>query len=261
VGERLALCYHAVSDSWPAALAVTPARFESQLNWLAAQGYRGVTFGELVAQRSEGKRVAVTFDDGYRSLVANALPALERVGWPATIFVPPAFMDGAHALAWPGVDHWRDSVHSHELAPLSWPELRLLAERRWEIGSHTLSHPHLTRLDDDSLLEELRASRLACERQLQNDCASVAYPYGDVDGRVVAAAAAAGYVAGAALGNPRLAPRSLAFPRVGVYRVDHAARFRVKVSRSVRLAQGTRAWPIAKAAHRLLAQRLRGRFG
>ena len=260
MGDRLALCYHAVSDNWPAALAVTPAQFESQLNWLATQGYRGVTFRELVAHQSEDRRLAVTFDDGYRS-VMQALPALERLGWPATIFVPPAFMDGAQALKWPGVDHWHDTAHGHELAPLSWTELRVLAGRGWEIGSHTLSHPRLTRLDDDALRLELRSSRVACEGRLRMECAAVAYPYGDVDGRVVAAAAAAGYVAGAALGNPRLAPLSLAFPRVGVYRVDHTSRFRAKVSRGVRLAQRTPAWPLAKTAHRLLAQRLGRRSG
>lgn len=254
MGDRLALCYHAVSANWPAALAVTPARFESQLNWLAGRGYRGVTFRELVAEHSEEKRLAVTFDDGFWSVMAKALPALERLGWPATIFVPPAFMNGAEALRWQGVEHWGDTAHGHELAPLSWTELRLLAERGWEIGSHTLSHPRLTGLDDDALREELRASRLACEGQLRQECASVAYPYGDVDGRVVAAAAAAGYVAAAALGNPRLAPVSLAFPRVGVYRADHDTRFRVKVSGSVRLAQRMPVWPLAKKAHRSLTE-------
>lgn len=220
-----------------------------------------MVFRELVTRESEDKRLAVTFDDGYRSVIVTALPVLERLGWPATVFVPPAFMDGAPALRWPGVDHWHQTAHRNELAPLSWTELRRLVARGWEIGSHSMTHPRLTRLDDDALRGELNASRLACERQLQQQCASVAYPYGDVDSRVVAAAAAAGYSAGATLDSPRLAPLSLAFPRVGVYRVDQATRFRAKVSRGMRLAQRTAAWPLVKSAHRSVAQRLARRSG
>jgi peptidoglycan/xylan/chitin deacetylase (PgdA/CDA1 family) len=255
VRDRLALCYHAVSSTWPAALAVTPAQFEYQLEWLAAHGYRGVTFRELVSRPGPGRLLAVTFDDGFRSVMSRALPILERLRWPATIFVPTPFMDGAPMLRWPGIDHWYDSVHCNELAALSWGDLRELAAHGWEIGSHTLSHPRLSRLGEEALEEELRLSRIACEERLGMPCASVAYPYGDVDERVVAAAGSAGYQAGAALSNPRLAPRSLAYPRVGVYRVDRGPRFRAKVSRGARVMQRTPVWPLVKSAQRALTGR------
>ena len=54
--DRLALCYHALSDSWPAVLAVKPTRFEQQLSWLTERGYRGVTFSDLVMETRERVR-------------------------------------------------------------------------------------------------------------------------------------------------------------------------------------------------------------
>jgi hypothetical protein len=84
------------------------------------------------------------------------------------------------------------------------------------------------------LARELRASRAACERELGQECTSLAYPYGDVDHRVVEAAAAAGYAAGAALPARPTGQSALAWPRVGVYNIDSLRRFRLKVSPAVR---------------------------
>jgi peptidoglycan/xylan/chitin deacetylase (PgdA/CDA1 family) len=72
---------------------------------------------------------------------------------------------------------------------MSWPELRSLADLGWEIGSHGGSHPHLTSLDDARLEDELVRSKASCEHHLDGSCISLAYPYGDVNRRVVAARA------------------------------------------------------------------------
>jgi peptidoglycan/xylan/chitin deacetylase (PgdA/CDA1 family) len=247
VTDRLALCYHALSERWPAALAVRPGQFASQLDWLAGRGYRGVTFEDLVLGPDHGRRVAITFDDAFRSVLTHALPELDRLGWPATIFVPTEPVGAGGPLAWQGTSRWLETEHRSELAPLGWPELRDLAAAGWELGSHTLSHPHLTQLDKHSLDRELRGARRECERRLGRPCGSLAYPYGDVDDRVVEAAGRAGYLAGAALAERRRAPAPLEWPRVGVYRVDDLMRFRVKVGRGTRLVQRTPAWPAARA--------------
>jgi peptidoglycan/xylan/chitin deacetylase (PgdA/CDA1 family) len=234
VPDLLVLCYHAVSRSWPAALAVTPARLDAQLRWLVRRGYRGVTFrAALEDPAAAGRRVAVTFDDAFRSVHDLALPILDRLGLPATVFVPTAF-PGDASLAWAGVEGWLAGPHAAELTPLSWDELRALGRHGWEVGSHTVSHPRLTQLPDAPLAAELRDSRRACETALQAECASIAYPYGDVDARVVAAARAAGYAHGAALPAAPHRPRALEWPRVGVYHGDAGWRFALKASRTLR---------------------------
>ena len=62
-------------------------------------------------------------------------------------------------MAWPGIDQWLGGPHEAELMPMSWDELRRLAEAGWEIGSHSRTHPMLTQLDDQSVAQ--RACRLS----------------------------------------------------------------------------------------------------
>jgi len=238
--DTLVLCYHALSERFPAQLSTTPARFARQLRGLARRGYRGVRFCEAT-ERPAGRTVAITFDDGYRSVLDLGLPILKELGWPATIFVPTDFIGSERPMSWPGIDRWLHGEHAHELSPLSWAQLELLAKAGWEVGSHTCSHPRLTQLDPDSLRRELSESRAACEAHLEGPCLSLAYPYGDVDERVVSATAAAGYRCAAALPARPHAELPLRWPRIGVYHKDRRARFALKVSPPVRRLRRARA--------------------
>ncbi len=242
LSNPLVLCYHAVSPDWPAALSVTPQQLESQAGALRSAGYRGATFSDA-AQARTGKVVAFTFDDAYRSVLELALPILSRHGFPATVFAPTSFIGTGEPMRWPGIDGWLDGPHRSELVPMDWSELGSLAEAGWEIGSHTHTHPHLTELDDEALADELARSRHECEDKLGRACGSLAYPYGDHDGRVVAATAGAGYSFAGTL-PARLHPlEPLRVPRVGIYNVDERVRFRLKTSPILRRLRAGRAWP------------------
>jgi peptidoglycan/xylan/chitin deacetylase (PgdA/CDA1 family) len=231
VSRILVLGYHAVSERWPCQLAVTPAQLRRQLEWVLTRGYRPGTFLEALTEDTSAPRLVVTFDDAYRSVLDLAYPTLASLGIPGTVFVATDFASGARPLEWPGIDHWLATEHANELRGLEWGELAELAENGWEVGSHTRTHPHLTRLEDDAVERELRGSREACERMLGRRCSSLAYPYGDFDGRVLAAAAAAGYEAAAIEGLAR--PALLAWPRVGVYRKNSMLAFRLKASPAI----------------------------
>ncbi len=232
--DLLVLCYHAVSETWPAALAISSGRLERQLRFLLDRGYRGATFSDALAGNSHDRTLVVTFDDAYRSTLTVGKPVLDRMGVPGTVFVPTAYPSTDSPMLWPGIDGWIDGPHEHELVPMSWEELGRLAADGWEIGSHTVTHPLLTRCGDGDLQRELAGSRQVCTDALGVPCRSIAYPYGDVDQRVVRAAQAAGYEAAAALPARWHQPRALEWPRVGVYRIDTLPRFALKVSPSLR---------------------------
>ncbi len=243
--ELLVLCYHAVSDDWPASLAISGAELERQLQRFVGEGFRGTTFSRAIAEKGEpGRRLAVTFDDAYHSVIERAFPILERLGLPGTVFAPTT---GDALRVWPGVDRWLGTPWEAELAAASWDELRRLQAAGWEVGSHTRSHPHLTQLDDASLFAELDGSRRDCERLLGVRCQAIAYPFGDADARVAAAARRAGYAAGAALDEPpAIPPRTndvMRWPRLGVYREDGPTRLRIK-ARMFR--RNPRAWSLAQ---------------
>jgi peptidoglycan/xylan/chitin deacetylase (PgdA/CDA1 family) len=185
----------------------------------------------------------VTFDDAYTT-IAPALAALERLGVPATVFVCSSYADDGRAV---GVPELAEEARSHPeaLRTTTWDGLAAFVERGVEMGSHTVSHPHLSSLSDSELERELSESRARIEDELRVACRFLAYPYGEHDARVRAAARRCGYEAAFAL--LRTAPSPVdrfALPRIDLYRHDNLARVALKTSRAAR--------PVAVA--RLLAR-------
>jgi peptidoglycan/xylan/chitin deacetylase (PgdA/CDA1 family) len=232
--DVLVLCYHAVSPSWPAALSVTPDALERQLGELARRGYRGVRFTDAVSGSVEGRVVAVTFDDNYRSVLELAKPILDRYGYPGTLYVPTDWPSDPRPMRWPGIDRWLGTPHEREMESLEWEELRELAADGWEIGSHTCSHPHLPELHDAALARELRDSKTRIEEELRRPCTSLAYPYGEADARVAAATAQAGYACAGTIPRVLSSPQPLLWPRTPIFHDDTMSRFRLKVSPAIR---------------------------
>jgi peptidoglycan/xylan/chitin deacetylase (PgdA/CDA1 family) len=243
VSDVLVLCYHAVSETWNAALSVKPQALDRQLRSLVGGGWRGATFTDGVLRAPWRRTLVVSFDDAFLSVLEHAYPIMSELGLPGTVFAPTGFVWRRQALSWPGIDHWARTSHASELQSMDWGDLARLSEAGWEIGSHTVTHPRLTELDDEALHAELAGSRQAVAEGHGRDCTSLAYPYGDVDERVAAVAAEAGYSCGASLSSrlTRLGPYR--WPRVGIYHVDSTWRFRVKVNAWMRLARSTRLWP------------------
>jgi peptidoglycan/xylan/chitin deacetylase (PgdA/CDA1 family) len=203
------------------------------------RGYVGATFEQAVADPPGPRTVAITFDDAYRSVFELALPIMRRLGLPGSVYVPTDWPGRPAPMSWDGIDQWVGGPHEHELACLAWDELGELADAGWEVGSHSRSHPHLTHVTAEHLAAELEGSRSACEETLGRPCRSIAYPYGDVDDRVVAAAEAAGFSFGAALPAGRFqSPQPLYWPRAGIYNRDDLRRFRLKVSPLIRHLRG-----------------------
>jgi peptidoglycan/xylan/chitin deacetylase (PgdA/CDA1 family) len=256
MADVLVLGYHAVSPSWSATFSITPETLERQLSMLVRRGWKGATFSDSVLNPPAGRTLAVTFDDGFASVFERAEPILSALGLVATVFVPTSFMSGQTALKWEGIEAWSRSPDAHELRCMSWDTLGTLADRGWEIGSHTRSHPHLRRLSDDALRDELRESREEVAKQMTRACGSIAYPYGEADARIARMAQDVGYVAGACLSHSLAHRGPHLWPRVGVFHDDFDLRFRLKVSsltrsmRASRLGRSNWTHPLRAETHR-----------
>ena len=167
-------------------LYVSAALFARQLAELKAAGFSSIAPGEWRAQPgNEAKQIVLTFDDGFRNVWEHALPVLraqqcraiqflvaDRLGqtndWDAAVGeVPAPLMDRSQVCDWLAAGNW--------------------------IGSHTLSHPYLTRLALAGAREEIAASKQRLEDEFGVAVEHFCYPYGDWNERVRDLVMAAGY--------------------------------------------------------------------
>ena len=102
--DVLVLCYHAVSEQWDDALAVTPQRLAAQVSALLARGYVATTFSAAVLDPPAGRTLAITFDDACGSVLRRAKPILDRLGVPATVFAPSGWVGEPTPMRWAGIE-------------------------------------------------------------------------------------------------------------------------------------------------------------
>jgi peptidoglycan/xylan/chitin deacetylase (PgdA/CDA1 family) len=250
---NLVLCYHALSKDWPATLSTTPVLLRWHVQRLLGRGYRPERFTDTVLASDGRRRMAITFDDAFRSVLTLGLPILRELSVPATVFVPTGHVGGG-LMRWPGIDEWTGSPYEPDLVGCSWDEIAELADAGWEIGSHTRSHVRLTRLSDHEVRAELVDSKAECEDRLRRPCRSLAYPYGDHDERIVRAARCAGYAAAGTLPGRFEAADSMRFPRVFVSRADNRLRFVIKTTPLTLRARRSALWNLVNVGHMLTSR-------
>lgn len=170
-------------------LTVTPDRFGFQMWLMAKLGYRTISMDELADALEAGevprKRFVISFDDGFADLYQYAMPFLERHGFTAIVYLVTSRIGQT--------DRWDEGLGFPLQPLLGWDQIRSMAERRIEIGSHTCSHSRLTEVNAARLAEELGESKKIIEDGLQKPVRHFCYPYGAHDGRVIEAVHSAGY--------------------------------------------------------------------
>ncbi|MFJ1974850.1 polysaccharide deacetylase family protein [Streptomyces sp. NPDC087903] len=214
--------YHSVGDCSddPYRVTVTPDRLGRQLGWLARRGLRGVSMADLLAARAVGggrDLVGLTFDDGYADFLTDALPALRRRDFGATLFVLPGRLGGDNA--------WDPLGPRKPL--LTADGIRGAAAEGVEIGSHGLTHVDLTAVDDLTLKSEVTGSRAVLSELTGTEIAGFCYPYGTIDRRAVDAVREAGYSYACAI-DPGPLNGPYALPRLHIGQDDNAVRLFLK---------------------------------
>lgn len=186
-GVPMILVYHSVSPRGPRHPgSLSLFRFEEQMRWLCRHGLRGVSIAELLAARRQGRGaglVGLTFDHGYADFTEHALPVLAGHGFTATVF--------ALAGRLGGVITGRTGRPPRAL--MTAEQLRQAADAGMEIGSHGLRQVPLASAEGAALLAETENSRIVLQAASGQPVAGFCYPFGNADGRVIAAVRAAGY--------------------------------------------------------------------
>lgn len=214
-------------------MTISAELFERQLACLKRRGVRSGGLQSLTEAASgslDHATAFLTFDDGFRDNFETALPLLREYGCGAFVFVLPPLVDSGGALAWAEVAADRRRYPA-AMRSVTWAMLEEMKAGGFEVGAHTLTHPHLPELDDDTLREELWESRARIKQRL-GACDTLAYPFGEWSDRVAAAAADCGYRYAFSLptktGQRRATPLSI--PRINIDYRDSERRFEAKLS-------------------------------
>jgi peptidoglycan/xylan/chitin deacetylase (PgdA/CDA1 family) len=161
------LTYHSIDDSG-SVISVSPSIFEQQMESLAQSGVPVVALDQVLSVHGS---VALTFDDGYRNFADVALPMLEKLKLPATLFVVSGFCGRRNE--WP--DQRRGAAPSLPL--LAWQELAALPPSV-ALGAHSVNHRDLRKLSREDCEHELFDCREEIERRSGRPVRWLAYPYG-----------------------------------------------------------------------------------
>jgi len=166
--------YHHVAEDTPASTSVTPATFETHMDYLADNGFEVWPLPRLVEAVREGepvpaKTVALTFDDAYESVYETVWPRLRERGWPFTVFVTTSYID------------------EEQGSFVTWDQLREMSAGGVTVANHSVDHPHMVRRRDgesrQAWLERMREQVTRAQKRLESEVDEVAklfaYPYGE----------------------------------------------------------------------------------
>jgi len=173
------LMYHKVNDLWPNPTTVPTAVFEEQMSLLEDLGYVPVGLDAVLDHYLQGaslpeRAVLLTFDDGYRDNLQNALPILRRHGYPAVLFVPIGYLDGERAL--PHEESLRVLGVRNET--VDWDDLAELEAGGIRIESHGIGHRPLSELDPAEATREIALSKIRLEERLGREVEAFAFVKG-----------------------------------------------------------------------------------
>jgi peptidoglycan/xylan/chitin deacetylase (PgdA/CDA1 family) len=167
------LMYHKIAPPPPhvrlRGLYVQPERFEMQLAELAQAGFVSCRPG--TPHDNAVRRVALTFDDGFHNVWEHALKPLAAHKFIATQFLVGNFIGR--------LNQWEIREGEVREPLMDTAQVRDWVRAGHRIGSHSLSHPYLTRLSRRDAHEEIVASKKKLEDTFGVAVEDFCYPYGN----------------------------------------------------------------------------------
>lgn len=181
---RAILTYHLIDRSG-SPVSCNPEAFDRHVRWLASGRVKVTTIEDLLALPASADALAITFDDGFVNFEDVAAPRLLAHGLSSTVFIVADLVGRTNA--WGGSPQRRIP----HVPLLDWPALADLGARGVRLGSHSRTHPNLTRLSRHAVEDEVAGSREIIERETGVRPTLFAYPYGCVDETTAAIVAGA----------------------------------------------------------------------
>ncbi|HPP30083.1 MAG TPA: polysaccharide deacetylase family protein [bacterium] len=215
------LAYHRVNPFYKKdALTVSPENFERQIEFLLKKGFKPAHPEEYIKNPSS---LLITFDDGYADNLWYAIPVLKQFHITPIIFLTVNYI-GTDII----FSRYRDKEKDRFL---NWEEVKEMTGEGVIFGSHSISHPHLTELNEEKLKEEICLSKKIIEDKTDKTVDFFCYPYGDFDERAIEKVKLAGYK-NAFVTPPKgkkIKETDYTLLRTGIYGHNNFLMFRIKI--------------------------------
>lgn len=210
-------------------LEITPDYLNQLIATKKKEGYTFVSLETILSNKSRLRRklVNISFDDGFRDVYEYAFPILKRESIPFTLFLTTSMPNGTAHLWWlelekminnpeefePAMKEIYDSRENmsdcfckkyktspdHSLTKrvsLTWEQIQEMVDSGLcVIGSHTSSHPALTRVSEERIREELSLSEQQIIEHLSVEPNYFSYPHSIENPEVQALVKQTGYKA------------------------------------------------------------------
>jgi peptidoglycan/xylan/chitin deacetylase (PgdA/CDA1 family) len=184
------LLYHRIEEPTSNSVLETryytsPSDFHLQMQALKDWGYTTIPISLLVEAITKGamlpvKPVVISFDDGYESVYTNAYPIMQEENFIGVLYLVESYLAAEGYMT---IDQIEDMTGNN-----------------WEIGSHSMTHPHLSAIHDQVYYEAGKSKTLLASK-IGVDVETFAYPYGEMDGFIANKISEYGYSAAVGLGT------------------------------------------------------------
>jgi peptidoglycan/xylan/chitin deacetylase (PgdA/CDA1 family) len=216
--------FHDINDDFDFSVSsLSGKKFISFIDHAHQSGYKFGKLDELLSEEEVDNKLRISFDDGYDGLYKLFLEYLKPRSIPFTIFMTAGFI--GRQADW----DYKPKPSNH----LTLEQLKeLAASDLVTIGSHSMTHPDLTRLSGEQLTYEIMESKKTLEELIGVEVTCFSYPFGRFNHSVIDKVKKAGYKM-AFCGVPfKLDEENIIFsiPRIPLYLFDNFFNFNHKVS-------------------------------
>ena len=199
--------------------------FGSIIFWLK-KNFNFLNPNDLMDPKKDG--VLLTFDDGFHNNFSNVLPLLTEYSIPGLFFIPTQHVENPKdwlnfikVKAEKNVDLFglNKNIQSDLFDGISKENLVKMASNPLvTIGSHSISHPLLSKCSDLDLVNELVNSKKYLENITGRPVKYLAYPSGDYNEKVINAVSESGYELAFGIDKIKnLGQINFEIPRIGIY--------------------------------------------
>ncbi|OQY10603.1 MAG: hypothetical protein B6I28_00795 [Fusobacteriia bacterium 4572_132] len=164
------LAFHRFGDDRYSSSNITLEDLNEIVDYLNENQYKVISLNEIIEKISKKEEISdkimcITIDDAYKSFFDNGLEVLKRNNFPFTVFIN------------------TEAVDKNYTDYMTWKEIKEVS-KYGEIGSHSYSHPHLTKIGNQKAMDDIQKSIEGIEKKINKKVKYFAYPYGEYNDEI-----------------------------------------------------------------------------